>query len=70
MAQSRRSAKAPPAAAPEVGVRILKRYPNRRRYDPETRGPIPRPEVTAMALAAVLTFSSGLITPSFRVSKA
>ena len=51
MAQSRRSAKAPPAAAPEVGVRILKKYPNRRLYDTEISSYITLTEVKAMVLA-------------------
>lgn len=50
MAQSRRAAKAPSAAAPEGGVRILKKYPNRRLYDTEISSYITLAEVKAMVL--------------------
>ncbi len=51
MAQSRRSAKAAPAPAPDEGVRILKKYPNRRLYDTEISSYITLTEVKAMVLA-------------------
>ncbi|MEO6897649.1 MAG: polyhydroxyalkanoate synthesis repressor PhaR [Caldimonas sp.] len=51
MAQSRRSAKTPPAAVSEKGVRILKKYPNRRLYDTEISSYITLTEVKAMVLA-------------------
>ena len=51
MAQSRRAAKAPPAAGAENGIRILKKYPNRRLYDTEISSYITLTEVKAMVLA-------------------
>ena len=51
MAQSRRAAKAPPAAAAEGGVRILKKYPNRRLYDTEISSYITLHEVKTMVLS-------------------
>jgi polyhydroxyalkanoate synthesis repressor PhaR len=51
MAQSRRAAKAPPTAAAEEGVRILKKYPNRRLYDTEISSYITLAEVKAMVLS-------------------
>jgi polyhydroxyalkanoate synthesis repressor PhaR len=54
MAQSRRAAKAPPAADAEGGVRILKKYPNRRLYDTEISSYITLHEVKAMVLSGTL----------------
>ncbi len=51
MAQSRRAAKAAPAAAAEDAVRILKKYPNRRLYDTEISSYITLTEVKAMVLS-------------------
>ena len=51
MAQSRRAAKAPPVSATEGGVRILKKYPNRRLYDTEISSYITLAEVKAMVLS-------------------
>ena len=51
MAQSRRAAKAPPAAPAEKGLRILKKYPNRRLYDTEISSYITLTEVKAMVLS-------------------
>ena len=51
MSQSRRAAKTPPAAVSEKGVRILKKYPNRRLYDTEISSYITLTEVKAMVLA-------------------
>src|SRR5450432_988647 len=51
MAQSRRAAKAPPTGAAEDGLRILKKYPNRRLYDTEISSYITLTEVKAMVLA-------------------
>ncbi len=51
MAQSRRAAKAAPAGAAEGGLRILKKYPNRRLYDTEISSYITLTEVKAMVLS-------------------
>jgi polyhydroxyalkanoate synthesis repressor PhaR len=51
MPQSRRAAKAPSAAAAEGGVRILKKYPNRRLYDTEISSYITLHEVKTMVLS-------------------
>ena len=51
MAQSRRAAKAPPAAGAEAGIRILKKYPNRRLYNTEISSYITLAEVKAMVLS-------------------
>jgi len=51
MAQSRRAAKTPSPAAAEGGVRILKKYPNRRLYDTEISSYITLAEVKAMVLS-------------------
>jgi len=51
MAQSRRAAKAPPTGAAEDGLRILKKYPNRRLYDTEISSYITLTEVKAMVLS-------------------
>src|SRR6187399_1094200 len=50
MAQSRRTDKAPPAAAAGAGPRILKKYPNRRLYDTEISSYITLADVKAMVL--------------------
>src|SRR5215210_3820284 len=50
MAQSRRAAKTPSESAAEGGVRILKKYPNRRLYDTEVSSYITLAEVKAMVL--------------------
>jgi polyhydroxyalkanoate synthesis repressor PhaR len=51
MSQSRRAPKAPSAAATEGGVRILKKYPNRRLYDTEISSYITLHEVKTMVLS-------------------
>jgi len=51
MAQSRRAAKASPETPAEDGLRILKKYPNRRLYDTEISSYITLTEVKAMVLA-------------------
>ncbi len=53
MPQTRRAAKPAPAATPETGRRILKKYPNRRLYDTEVSRYITLADVKAMVLAAV-----------------
>lgn len=54
MASTRRAAKAPPAAAESAataGLRILKKYPNRRLYDTEISSYITLADVKAMVLS-------------------
>ena len=51
MAPTRRAAKAPPATASPAGLRILKKYPNRRLYDTQVSSYITLTEVKAMVLA-------------------
>jgi polyhydroxyalkanoate synthesis repressor PhaR len=51
MPQSRRAAKAQPAAVEAGGPRILKKYPNRRLYDTEISSYITLAEVKAMVLS-------------------
>ena len=51
MAPTRRAAKAPPATASPDGLRILKKYPNRRLYDTRISSYITLAEVKAMVLA-------------------
>ena len=50
MAQSRRTDKSPPLAAAQAGLRILKKYPNRRLYDTEISSYITLADVKAMVL--------------------
>ena len=52
LAPTRRAAKAPPAAAASAGLRILKKYPNRRLYDTEISSYITLADVKAMVLSA------------------
>ena len=51
MVQTRRADKAPAAAAARAGLRILKKYPNRRLYDTEISSYITLTDVKAMVLA-------------------
>ncbi len=51
MAQSRRAAKAPSEEPAAKGLRILKKYPNRRLYDTEISSYITLAEVKAMVLS-------------------
>ena len=51
MASTRRAAKAPPAAAADSGLRILKKYPNRRLYDTRISSYITLTDVKAMVLS-------------------
>src|SRR5450432_1263272 len=50
MAQTRRADKAPAAATTRAGLRILKKYPNRRLYDTEVSSYITLTDVKAMVL--------------------
>ncbi|MDQ6627882.1 MAG: polyhydroxyalkanoate synthesis repressor PhaR [Pseudomonadota bacterium] len=50
MATTRRSSAPKPAAAPGSGLRILKKYPNRRLYDTEVSSYITLADVKAMVL--------------------
>ena len=51
MAQTRRASTAEPATAPKDGVRILKKYPNRRLYDTRSSSYITLADVKKMVLA-------------------
>jgi polyhydroxyalkanoate synthesis repressor PhaR len=50
MVQTRKADKAPAAAAARAGLRILKKYPNRRLYDTEVSSYITLTDVKAMVL--------------------
>jgi len=50
MAQARRASTADPATAPKDGVRILKKYPNRRLYDTRSSSYITLADVKKMVL--------------------